>query len=297
VKAARALFLLLGAVLAGCGTATPAAPHTGVAAAQQTTVSSNPPPAQTPQERAAIAAQGILAQFVPPPGAVPLAKKPALPGGSAGASLVYTTTVHDAGYWRVRGNPTTLLAWEKAHMPRTFSQHDVIMGPPSWNTFYTLPPVPRWFVARELNAQFYNVGGGETVVMADAMVAWVPPRPATEVIPASVTVVTIAYNSMTGPEQATITAVPAVRGLAALVNGLSPSVIGPAPCPMGSGFTMTFRAAPGGPLVAVTQGPGGCGAVGFQLNGKDQPDLMAADRASFDRTVLKIADLHWKILP
>lgn len=295
MKAARALFLLLGAVLAaGCGTATSAAPHTGVAAAQQATASRNPPPAQTPQERAAVEAHDILAQFVPPPGAVPLAKKPTLPSGSPGASLIYTTTVHDAGYWRVRGNPATLLAWEKGHMPRTFSQHDVIMGPSSWNTFYTLPPVPHWFVARELNAQFYDAGGGETVIMADAMVAWVPPRPATEVIPASVTVVTIADN---GSDQATITSVPAVRRLAALLNGLSPSVIGPALCPMGSGFTMTFRAAPGGPPVAVTQGPEGCGAVGFQLNGKDQPGLMVTDKASFDRTVLKIAGLHWKILP
>ena len=293
MKAARALFLLLGAVLAaGCGTATSVGPHTVAAAAQQATASNNLLPAQTPQERAATEAQDILAQFVPPPGAVLLATKPTLPGGSPGASLIYTTTVHDVRYWRVRGNPATLLAWEKGQMPRTFAQQDVIMGPSSWNTFYTLPPVPRWFAARELNAQFYDVGGGETAIMADAMVAWVPPRPAAEVIPAPVTVVTITDN---GSDQATITSAPAVRQLAALFNGLSPSVIGPALCPMGSGFTMTFRAAPAGPPVAVTQGPGGCGAVGFQLYGKGLPDLMVTDKSSFDAAVLKIAGLHWNV--
>ncbi|HXT88440.1 MAG TPA: hypothetical protein VN714_04195 [Trebonia sp.] len=248
------------------------------------------------QQLAANEAGNLLAQFVPPPGAVRLAKKPTLPSGG-GASLVYTTTVHAVRYWRVHGNPTTLLAWEKAHMPRAFSQEDVIIGPPSWNTFYTLPAVPHRFAAREINAQFYDVGGGETVIMADAMVAWLPPRPATEVIPASVTVVTIADSPLAGADQATITAVPVIRQLAALVNGLSPSVIGPALCPMGAGLTMTFRAAPGGPPAAVAQGPGGCGSVGLQLNGKNQPDLMVTDKAAYEGTVLKIAGLHWKLIP
>jgi hypothetical protein len=238
----------------------------------------------------------MLAQFVPPPGAVRLVKKPTLPSGGGSAGLVYTTTVHDVGYWRVRGNPTTLLAWEKAHMPRTFSQEDVIIGPPSWNTFYRLPPVPRWFAAREINAQFYDVGSGETVIMADAMVAWVPPRPATEVVPASVNVVTIAASSMTGREQATITSVTAVRRLATLVNGLPRSTVGPVPCPSGSGFTLTFRDAAGGPPTAVAQGPGGCGVVTFRLNGKAQPDLMVvSDPVSYESTVLKIAGLHWTL--
>ena len=43
-----------------------------------------------------------------------------------------------------------------------------------------------------MNVQFYDAGGGMTVIMAEAMVSWQPPRPASEVIPASVTEVTIA---------------------------------------------------------------------------------------------------------
>src|SRR6185437_7352849 len=42
-----------------------------------------------------------------------------------------------------------------------------------------------------MNVQFYQEGGGQTVIMAEAMVSWQPPRPGAEVIPASVTEVTI----------------------------------------------------------------------------------------------------------
>ena len=281
---------------AGCGTASSVTSHAGSAAAAQVTVTSIPPPAETRQQMATDEASGLIAQFIPPPGAVRLAKKPALPSGSATMGLVYTKVVQDVRYWRVRGHPTTLLAWEKAHIGPTFSQQDVLVGPPSWNTVYTLPPLPRWFVAREINAQFYDVGGGETVIMADAMVAWVPARPAAEVIPASVKMVTIAGNSTTGPEQATITAAPTVLRLARYVNELPVSTVGPAPCPSGLGFTLTFRDSAGGPPVAVAQGPGGCGVVMFRLNGTDQPDLMVVtDQSSYDSTILNIAGLHWKL--
>lgn len=280
---------------AGCGTASSVASHANVAAAAKATASSDPPYLGTRQQMGANEAENVLAQFIPPPGAVLLAKKPALPSGGGTMGLVYTKVAQEVRYWRVRGNPTTLLAWEKAHMPRTFARQDVLIGPPSWNTVYTLPPVPRWFVAREINAQFYDVGGGETVIMADAMVAWVPARPATEVIPASVKVVTIAGNSTTGPEQATITAAPTVLRLARYVNELPVSTVGPAPCPSGWGFTLTFRDSAGGPPVAVAKGPGGCGVVTFRLNGKDQPNLMVTDQASYDSTILNIAGLHWKL--
>jgi len=35
-----------------------------------------------------------------------------------------------------------------------------------------------------MNVQVYDVGGGVTVIMADAMVSWQSPRPTAEVIPA-----------------------------------------------------------------------------------------------------------------
>lgn len=299
MKLSKAPVLVLGAVLAaGCGTA--ASAQTVAAHPTQTSEihsMSSQPAAGTPQRRAAAEAKTILGKFVPPPGAVRLAQRPKLPSGSGTMSLVYTTTVHATGYWRVRGDATTLLAWEKAHISRSFSRQDVIIGPPDWNTDYTLPPVPGVFAAREMNVQYYDVGGGETVIMADAMVAWEPPRPATEVVPASARAVTIDGYTLSSPhpETATITSAPAVRRLAALVNGLPLSTIGAVSCPVGAGFTLTFRDSVNGPPVAVAGGPDGCGTVTFTLNGKEQPALMVLNQTSYDSAVLKIAGLPWKL--
>jgi len=158
--------------------------------------------------------------------------------------------------------------------------------------------VPGVLPTREMNVQFYDAGGGVTVIMAEAMVSWQPPRPAAEVIPASVTEVTIAPSGPVSQQAApvTITAVPVVRRLAALVNGLPLSTVAnDVPCPMGSGFTLTFRATAGGPPVAVADGPGACGQVTFTLNGKDEHPLLPPDADSYRAAVLKIAGLHWKI--
>jgi hypothetical protein len=211
--------------------------------------------------------------------------------------LLDSTAQADAvGYWRVRGAATALLAWEKAHISRSFSRQDVLIGPPSWNTVYSLPAVPGVLPVREMNVQVYDAGGGATVIMADAMVSWQPPRPASEVIPDSVSVVTIATAGPWpgNPAPVTITSVPVVRRLAALVNGLPVSTAGSGvPCTMETGFTLTFRAVAGGPAVAVADGPAECGAVHLRLGGKDEPNLRPP--GSYRATVLKIAGLRWKL--
>jgi hypothetical protein len=177
------LVVLTAALAAGCGTVT-SAPRAAAAATAAT--AAGQPSATTPKQRAAADAKAILGQFVPPPGAVRLPKRPALPDGSPVMGLASTTQTDLTGYWRVSGTATALLAWEKAHIARGFSRQDVIIGPPSWNTVYTLPAVPGVLPKREMNVQFYQEGGGQTVIMAEAMVSWQPPRPAAEVIPAAV---------------------------------------------------------------------------------------------------------------
>jgi hypothetical protein len=290
----RPFALITGVMLAvGCG---------GVTATPLTAVSSSTPvasgqPTGTAQQRAAADARAILGEFVPPPGAVRLATRPKLPSGSATMGLNSTAQADAVGYWRVSGTATALQAWEKAHISPRFSRQDVIVGPPDWNTVYTLPAVPGVLPAREMNAQFYDVGGGVTVIMADAMVTWQPPRPASEVIPASVAAVTIAESGQAGPgtpAPVTVMSAPVVRRLVALVNGLPVATVSDdVSCPSGpSGLTLTFRAAAGGPAVAVT-GPGACGAVTLTLNGKDEPPLQPP--ASYRATVLKIAGLHWTL--
>jgi hypothetical protein len=288
--------LIVGAVLAaGCG---------GVTSAPRAAKSSGTPsvggrPSGPPKQRAVADARAILGEFAPPPGAVRLAKQPALPGGWGKypvMSLNSTAQADAVGYWRVSGAATALLAWEKAHISRSFSRQDVIIGPPSWNTVYSLPAVPGVLPTREMNVQVYDAGGGLTVIMADAMVSWQPPRPASGVIPASVTVATIAASGpwQGNPAPVTITSVPVVRRLVALVNGLPVSTVGMGvPCPRGAGFTLTFRAAAGGPAVAVADGPAECGVVHLRLDGKDEPDLQPP--GSYRAAVLTIAGLRWKL--
>jgi hypothetical protein len=248
----------------------------------------------TPRQRAAADARAILSSFVPPPGAVRLASKPQLASGGT-MGMDSTAQVDVAGYWRVAGQPTALLAWEQSHISRGYSRQDVLMGPVSWDTVYSLPAVPGVLPQREMNVQAYDVGGGMSVIMADAMVSWQPPRPATELIPASVRMVTIAVSGPWpgNPRPATITSAPVVRRLVALLNSLPVSTANEdIPCPSGFGFTLTFSAA-GGQPVAVASGPGGCGAVYLTLRGQDEPDLQPP--GSYLVTVLKITGLHWRL--
>jgi len=98
------------------------------------------------------------------------------------------------------------------------------------------------------------------------------------------------------PAPVTITGVAVVRRLAALLDSLQLSTIGPAascPLPPGGGIQLTFLARAGGPLPAVAQGPAACGTVQFSVGGKRQPALQITD--SFIPQVLKLADLNWKV--
>lgn len=291
----KPFLFILGVLLAtGCGTAA-SAPHAG---ASSNSLAASGRPGGGGEQRAAADAKAILGQFVPPPGAVRLPKRPALPDGAPVMGLASTTQADVTGYWRVSGTATALLAWEKAHISRSFSRQDVIIGPPSWNTVYTLPAVPGVLPKREMNVQFYQEGGGQTVITAEAMVSWQPPRPATETIPDSVTEVTIAPAGPWpgNPAPVTITSAPTVRRLAALVNELPLSTVSSrVPCYLAAGFTLTFRAAAGGPPVAVADGPAACGQVSFRLDGKGLPALLPTDAGAYRDAVLKAAGLHWKL--
>jgi hypothetical protein len=147
-----------------------------------------------------------------------------------------------------------------------------------------------------------GAGSGQTAIRVDAQVSWQPPRPAAERVPADARAVTITQVSGPDPHAGrppapvTITDLGVVRRLAALVDGLGLSTIGPAvSCPMVAGdeIRLTFLARTGGPPLAVVQAPAACGTVQFSAGGKPQPALQITD--SFIAQVLKLAGLHWKI--
>jgi hypothetical protein len=291
--------LIAGAALAaGCGPAAyaPSGPPASSGPASSGSAAAGAPasPAGTARQRAAADARAILADFVPPPGAVRLARQPALPADAPSMGLNSADQADATGFWRASGTATALLAWEKAHISGRFARQNVIIGPPSWNTVYSLPAVPGVLSTREMNVQVYDSGDGTAVIMAAAMVAWEPPRPAAEMIPAGVSEVTISPLGTwrAHPAPVTVTSAPVVGRLAGLINRLPLSTAGDAPCAMAAdGFSLAFRAAAGGPEVAYAE-PGACGALNLRLNGKDEPALMPPD--SFQATVLRIAGLNWQ---
>ena len=282
------LLLAAGAAMAGC-------------AATHTTAGSVTAVSPAPRERAVTDAAAILKAFAVPPGAQRLPKAPdALKVPIT--TVVSTALVDDISFWRAPGQPQAVLAWEQAHLPRRFTPGDADFGPPSWDRTFSLAPIPGVLNARDLVVEVAGAGNGQTVIRVDAQVSWQPPRPGSDRVPSAARVVTIAQLPGLGPHArpppapVTITGLAVVRPLAALVDSLQLSTIGPgASCPaaFGGGIRLTFLARAGGPPLAVAQGPAVCGTVQFTVGGKRQPALQMTD--SFIPQVLKLAGLRWKI--
>ena len=279
--------------VAGC-----AATHT---TAGPVTAASRMSVSPTPWERAVADAAAILKAFAVPPGARRLQQAPGALTVPI-TTVVSTTLVDDVSWWRAPGQPQAVLAWEQAHLPRRFTPGDADFGPPSWDRTFSLPPVPGVLNARDLVVEVTGTGNGQTAIRVDAQVSWQPPRQASERVPPAARVVTITQLPSLGPHArhpsapVTITGLAVVRRLAALVDNLQLSTIGPgAPCPasLGGGIRLTFLARAGGPPLAVAQGPAACGTVQFSAGGKRQPALQLTD--SFIPQVLKLAGLHWNV--
>lgn len=278
--------------VAGCAGAYTTGPATG---ASRTAGS------PTARERAVADAAAILRAFVVPPGGQRLPKAPdALKVPSS--TLVSTTLVDDVAFWRAPGQPQAVLAWEQAHLPRHFTPEDVSFGAASWDRTFSLSPIPGVLNARDMVVEVAEAGNGRTAIRVDAQVSWQPPRPASERVPSAARVVTITQlpsldpHARRPPAPVTIHDLTVVRRLAALVDSLQLSTIGPAascPVPVGGGIRLTFLARVGSPPLAVAQGPAACGIVQFSAGGRQQPALQIT--GSFIPQVLELADLNWKI--
>jgi hypothetical protein len=290
-------------VVTGCAAAPSAAHRTGPAPSASGSATG---PAATPRQRAVADAAAILTAFVPPPGARRLAKAPSADGGwlrSPSSTLGAIALVDDVSFWTAPGQPQAVLAWEAAHLPRRFTPEDQDFGPPSWDRTFSLAPIAGVLDGRDLVVEVVAAGGGQTAIRVDAQVAWQPSRALGERVPSAARVVTIAESAgvLPGenhlPAPVTMTNMAVVTRLAALVDSLPLSTIGPdasCPAPAGPEIRLTFRASPGGPPLAVAQGPADCGTILFTVDGKQQPALGLTD--TFVSQVLTIAGLHWKLI-
>jgi hypothetical protein len=270
-------------------------------AATHTTTGSVTTASATPRERAVADAAAILKAFAVPPGARRLQQAPdALKAPMT--TLVSAALVDNASFWRAPGQPQAVLAWEQAHLPRRFTPGDADFGPPSWDRTFSLSPVPGVLNARDLVVEVTSAGNGQTAIRVDAQVSWQPTRLASERVPSAARVVTITQLPSLDPRArrphapVTITDLAVVRRLAALIDNLQLSTIGPAascPAAFGGGIRLTFLTRADGPPLAVAQGPAACGTVQFSVGGERQPALQLTD--SFIPQVLKLAGLHWTV--
>jgi hypothetical protein len=268
---------------------------------------------ETLEQRAKTDAAAILASFAAPPGGHRLAGQPNLPGGALMTPASYLGAiweVHLTGFWEAPGDPQALLAWEQAHLKARFTLGDAGFGPLVWDRDFELASEGA-LVTRELDVQVASAGDGQTGIRLDAWVAWQPPRSAGSRIPPAAKTVTVAELSnggLTGPASGadhaakrlpapvTITDPATVRALAALMDGLSLATIPPGtPCPFGLGpfLSLTFRARPGGPALAIVTTDQSCDSVTLAVHGRQQPALQ--NESTLDGRILKLAALAWKL--
>jgi hypothetical protein len=263
-----------------------------------------PTPGQAPKQRAEADAAAILTSFVVPPGGRRLARPPKLPGdllASPESILVSTSAVDKVTFWEAPGQPQAVLAWEQARLLPRFTLGDADFGPPAWDRGFELAPVGV-LVSRELDVEVASAGGGQTGIRLDAWVAWQPPRPAGGLIPPTARTVTIAElnpgrpAAKRLPAPVTITDPGTVRQLAALIDGLPLSTT-PAdvPCPLSPNpfLSLTFRARPGGPALAVAQTGQQCYSVALTVRGEQRLPLQ--DKPTLDPQIVTLADLPWKL--
>jgi hypothetical protein len=183
---------------AACGTPrAPVSPRTAPTATPKATpaATASVRPAAThaatavpPRQRAVEDAKAILAAFVPPPGAVRLAKVP------AAASLLrlppespaVTNLIDDASLWRAPMAPGAVLDWERAHLPRRFDSAagigsgGDIRGQRFYDSSWSLAPLYGVLAYRTMVVAVQDVGNGQTVVRVDAQVMWLDRQPASE---------------------------------------------------------------------------------------------------------------------
>jgi hypothetical protein len=150
-----------------------------------------------------------------------------------------------------------------------------------------------------------DAGGGHTYLEVAVSVDWIPPRPASEVIPQAaravkITAVPDMNLGIIPPPPVTITDPAQVRRITALIDSLPLFPPGVFSCPNDGGaeLVLTFltRGAGGAPLAVAELDLEGCEWTSLTVGGRQEPNLGAPNGArSFAAEVLHIADLSWNL--
>jgi hypothetical protein len=311
---ARILGLAGGAAviaLAGCTAAPAPSPDRALAAtASASAVASG----GTPQQRAEADAALMLKAFAPPPGARQVTSSPVpssrLSSSPQAPAPMDDDVVTETAWWLAPGVPQQVLAWEAAHIPPLYHRYGWgTAGTGIWDDDFSIPSVAGLFDVRDLTVSTTSAGHGEAAIRVDAVVDWLPARPAGDTVPATARAATVVETEgafgqtshgrpMPVIAQATVTDRSQVGAIAAYLNGLAVDPSGSVSSCMSppASLTVTFRARPGGPALAeASAGVGGCDFLVYAMPGRPQLGLGGGPGGdNLFTEVDRVAGLHWK---
>ena len=268
---ARVLALISMLTLAGAGcAAVHAAGPARVVAADSTAPGSSRPATKDlpPKQRAEADAAGILAAFAVPPGAARLTQAPSAGGGALKnppQTPGDSDLIDKVAWYRARGTPQAVLAWESHHAPKPFARTGSGSGTAAGGVstrydMYTLPAITRVLDSRGMLVEVISAGANTTDVRVDAQVTWVPARAAASMIPSgdvhavTLTLAPSPNGHSKPPKPVSVTAKAKVAALVKLVNTMqsaSPAIYhGCQPNGYGA-LTLAFAAKPGAQALAT----------------------------------------------
>jgi hypothetical protein len=195
-------------------------------------------------------------------------------------------------WWEVSGTPDQVIAYIRAHPPaggrlfETGSGGNYRSGTTDENLGYDWHAVRHVIGYRELQVTVTALKNGDTGVLAQSQVDWLPTRPASEKIPATTTTIDITSGTPRHPHKLSlaVTKPSQVRRIVRLLNKL-PIAQGGFSCVLETDpllVKMTFRTGSGSKPLAVLDyvdfrpwsGPSdNCKVVGLEIGGRTQDAL------------------------
>jgi hypothetical protein len=240
-------------------------------------------------------AAGLLARVVLPPGATRSSQEPSGDDGQLARAAdrpAETKLLDRHSWWRVAGGVPAVSAFITSHVPvgARLVGGSTSGGPgqPSGSSEdFGWPPVGRTLGTRMLVVSLAALSGDETGLRVDAEVQWIVPRPAGEQIPDQVRVMDVTVGRLGAPPSTSImvTAPRQVNRIVTMIDRLQIVQPGVTSCPEEPAdpaqVTFTFRARPGGPVLASAAeaanaaGPASpCDAMPLTIDGRSQIPLL-----------------------
>jgi hypothetical protein len=293
------LWTRLAATVAAAAGATVGAVLVRPAAASASDHSTTAPSPFSPTAAALAEARHLLDDFTAPPGAIRLSGAP--PGAPAAAIPPMPHRVLVSAWWRSAEPASTVIAWVDEHPEQGFALYfpDAGNGPKSVPMAdFAGRPSADSPLAPDLAVSAYTLADGSTVLRVDATVAYVPARPASELLPAAsklIVVPTFPMGEKQSAPELTLTDHVQISEIAQVVDGLPKAPTGFMSCPMddGAALALDFENAQNTTLADVVVGVSGCRRVQVSISGYDEPALVDGIEAA-DR-IQQILGTHWDL--